>query len=79
MAVLLTPARWLQIPGVSVGPEVVTFRVPVEMEPDPITLDLTGTDREGRGEMSASRRAAGGLRVHGAHTSATVRTQKSDG
>lgn len=62
MAVLLAPASWLQIPGVSVRPEVVTFRVPVEMEPDPITLDLTGTDREVGGGIRR-RRAAGGVRV----------------
>ena len=42
MPILLTPASWFHVPGVGVSPEVVAFWVPVEMEPHPITLDLTG-------------------------------------
>lgn len=45
MAVLLAPASWFQIPRVGVGPEVVAFWVTVEMEPHPVTLDLTGGER----------------------------------
>lgn len=44
MPILLTPASWFQIPRVGVSPEVVAFWVTIEMEPHPITLDLTGKE-----------------------------------
>ncbi len=40
VSILLTPASWLYIPRVSVGPEVVAFWITIEVEPQPVTLDL---------------------------------------
>lgn len=40
MSIFLAPASWFQIPRVCICPEIITFRVTIKMEPQPITLDL---------------------------------------
>ena len=40
MSHLLTPARWLDVPGVGVDPEVIALWVAIEVQPYPVALDL---------------------------------------
>ena len=40
MSHLLTPAGWLDVPGVGVDPEVIALCVAIEVQPYPVALDL---------------------------------------
>lgn len=43
VSILLTPAGWLHIPRVCIGPEVIAFWVTIKVKPHPVALDLRET------------------------------------